>query len=558
MKLAAIYSRVSTDEQSKGYSLQTQIDACQNYAIERGYTVVEIFSDDYTGAALDRPALNKLREYLIHNPLDVVIVYDIDRLARKSAYQVLIEEEFIRAGVVVEFVMGQYEDSDEGRLQKQIKGVIAEYEKAKILERSKRGKRGKAKSGFVLTGARPPYGYKVKSEPHKAWLEIDEEEAPIVRTIFDWYVNGDETGSPMSAQAISTRLTQMGVPTRGDKQRHFFKKHGNGVWQRAMIIHVLTNETYTGVWYFGKTKMVDDGKRREPQSKRGFGKQVPRSRDEWIRVDVPQIIDPMTFAQAQKMKEEKKRILSGHTEYEYLMKGRLRCIKCGYAMSGHTVRKRNKYYRCKGKMQVVKLCDMPDVRLDWVDNIVWEWAKMIIENPENLREGLDGVQQELQHANQALFERLDIVKEQIEKYQEQLDRLLDLYLDGNFPKEVLADRKARLEELLLNLGKEQNDLLSHVREVTLTDDQLGYIEEFCAKIRQGLDKADFNVKRQIIQLLDIRGKIAFENGERVLYLKCLIEPREPQAVSRVPILPSSNTGAIATICIACRLILPSR
>ncbi|MBI2333949.1 MAG: recombinase family protein, partial [Chloroflexi bacterium] len=414
------------------------------------------------------------------------------------------------------------------------------------------------KSGFVLTGARPPYGYKVKSEPHKAWLEIDEEEAPIVRTIFDWYVNGDETGSPMSAQAISTRLTQMGVPTRGDKQRHFFKKHGNGVWQRAMIIHVLTNETYTGVWYFGKTKMVDDGKRREPQSKRGFGKQVPRSRDEWIRVDVPQIIDPMTFAQAQKMKEEKKRILSGHTEYEYLMKGRLRCIKCGYAMSGHTVRKRNKYYRCKGKMQVVKLCDMPDVRLDWVDNIVWEWAKMIIENPENLREGLDGVQQELQHANQALFERLDIVKEQIEKYQEQLDRLLDLYLDGNFPKEVLADRKARLEELLLNLGKEQNDLLSHVREVTLTDDQLGYIEEFCAKIRQGLDKADFNVKRQIIQLLDIRGKIAFENGERVLYLKCLIEPREPQAVSRVPILPSSNTGAIATICIACRLILPSR
>ena len=558
MKLAAIYSRVSTDEQSKGYSLQTQVDACQDYAEQRGYTVTAKFIDDYTGAALDRPALNQLRDYIVNNPLDVIIVYDIDRLARKSAYQVLIEEEFNRAGVAIEFVMGQYEDTDEGRLQKQIKGVIAEYEKAKILERSKRGKRGKAKSGFVLTGARPPYGYKVKSEPHKAWLEIDDEEARIVRTIFDWYVNGDENGAPMSAQAISSRLTQMGVPTRGDKQKHFFKKHGNGVWQRAMIIHVLTNETYTGVWHFGKTKMIDDGKRREPQSKRGFGKQVPRSRDEWIQVDVPQIIDPITFAKAQKMKEEKKKILSGHTEYEYLMKGRLRCIKCGYAMSGHTVRGRNQYYRCKGKMQVVKLCDMPDVRLDWVDHIVWAWAKMIIESPENLREGLDGVQQELQQANQALFERLSIVEEQMNKYQEQLDRLLDLYLDGNFPKEVLAERKTRLEELILNLGKEQNDLLSHVREVTLTDDQLGYIEEFCAKIRKGLDKADFNVKRQIIQLLDIRGKIAYENGERVLYLKCLIEPREPQAVSRVPISPSLNIGGIVTMPCACPRTVPFR
>ena len=159
MKLAAIYSRVSTDEQTKGYSLQTQIDACNVYAKERRYTVTESFTDDYTGAAIDRPALNQLRDYMMNNPLDVVIVYDIDRLARKSAYQVLIEEEFKREGVVIEFVMAQYDDTDEGRLQKQIRGVIAEYEKAKILERSKRGKRGKAKSGFVVAGSRPPYGY---------------------------------------------------------------------------------------------------------------------------------------------------------------------------------------------------------------------------------------------------------------------------------------------------------------------------------------------------------------------------------------------------------------
>jgi site-specific DNA recombinase len=541
-KQAAIYSRVSTDEQAKGYSLKTQIEACQAYAHERGYTVTATFSDDYTGAAIDRPALNKLRDYMIRNSLDVVIVYDIDRLARKSAYQVLIEEEFKRAGVIIEFVMGQYEDSDEGRLQKQIRGVIAEYEKAKILERSKRGKRGKAQSGFVLTGARPPYGYKVKSEAHKAWLEIDESEAAIVRMVYDWYLRGDESGLPMSANSIAKRLTKLGLPTRGDKQNHFAKKHGLGVWQRAMIIHILTNETYTGVWYFGKTKMIDDGKHREPQNKRGLGKQVARAQEEWISVNVPAIIDRATFDLAQKRKGYNKRLLSGHTKHEYLMKGRLSCSKCGYSLRGHTIRGKNQYYYCKGKEQVVKLCDMPSVRGDWVNSLVWAWAKMIIENPENLRLGLDNLQSELQQTNQALFDRMAIIDEQIQEYQKQLDKLLDLYLGGEFPKEILTERKSRLEQMIAGLTKEQNDLAGHIRKVAITDDQLSYIQSFCAKIRKGLDQADFNTKRQIIELLDIRGKVAFENNEKVIYLKCLISQ---QQVSRVLISPLSNTGATA-------------
>ncbi|MBE7433119.1 MAG: recombinase family protein [Anaerolineales bacterium] len=549
MKLAAIYSRVSTDEQSKGYSLQTQIDACHTYALERGYTVVEVFTDDYTGAAIDRPALNNLRDYMARNPLDVVIVYDIDRLARKSAYQVLIEEEFNRAGVAIEFVMAQYEDNDEGRLQKQIRGVIAEYEKAKIMERSKRGKRGKAKSGFVVAGSRPPYGYRVLSEPHKAWFEIDEDEAAVVRMIFDWYINGDERGVRLSANGIAKKLTRMRVPTRGDREEHVAKKHGRGVWQRAMVIHVLTNETYTGTWYFGKTKMIDDGKKRKPRTKCGFGKQVPRSRDEWIPVDVPQIIDPDTFARATKRKEELHVQRGGHAVKEYLMKSRLTCSKCGYAMRGQFVRQKHQYYLCNGRRQVVSLCDMPSIRGDWVDAVVWEWAKMIIESPENLRVGLDDVQKELEQENQSLFNRLGILEEQMSQYQSQLDKLLDLYLDGNFPKEVLTERKSRLEELLFNLGKEKNDLMSHVRHVTMTDDQLNYIEAFCAKIRKGLDRVDFNTKRQIIELLDIRGKVAFENGQKVLYLKCLIDPidsEEQQQRLPMQISPSLNTGEIVT------------
>ena len=101
----------------------------------------------------------------------------------------------------------------------------------------------------------------------------------------------------------------------------------------------------------------------------------------------------------------------------------------------------------------------------------------------------------------------------------------------------MTERKARLEDLLFNLGKEQNELMSHIKHVTITDDQLAYIEEFCAKIRKGLEKADFKTKRQIIELLDIRGQIAFENDEKVVYLKCLITLPEQQQVLRMPISP---------------------
>ena len=162
-KQSIIYARVSTDEQTKGYSLQTQVEACKQYAVEKGYIVLRIFSEDYSGASLDRPELNNVRDFLAKEEVDVVIVYDVDRLARKSIYQALIEEEFLRDGAIIEYVIGQYDNSDEGRLQKQIRGSIAEYEKAKILERSKRGKRGKAMRGFVLVGSRPPYAYRVVS-----------------------------------------------------------------------------------------------------------------------------------------------------------------------------------------------------------------------------------------------------------------------------------------------------------------------------------------------------------------------------------------------------------
>ena len=250
-KRAIIYVRVSTDEQAKGYSLQTQVEGCTRYAQEMGYAIAATFQEDYTGTTLDRPALNEMRNFITSDSsISVLIVYDLDRIARKSILQMILEEELHRSGIICEYVIGRYEDSDEGRLQKQIRASIAEYEKAKILERSKRGKRGKAQSGFVLVGDRPPYGYKVNTEPHKAWLEVDEDEAKIVRLVYQWYLFGNETKVPLSMNAITVKLTELRVLTRGDKFSQVAKKRDPGVWSSPMVRHILRNETYTGTWHY--------------------------------------------------------------------------------------------------------------------------------------------------------------------------------------------------------------------------------------------------------------------------------------------------------------------
>ena len=143
IKRVSTYARVSTEDQAKhGYSLPTQMEACRKYAEERGWSVVAEISDDgISGAAFDRPGLDRIRDMAQAGEITGVVVYEIDRLSRKLAHQLIIEEELGQAGVSVHYVLGDYADTDEGRLMKQIRGAISEFERAKIRERMRRGRR---------------------------------------------------------------------------------------------------------------------------------------------------------------------------------------------------------------------------------------------------------------------------------------------------------------------------------------------------------------------------------------------------------------------------------
>ena len=196
-KRAVLYARTSYyDRGNNGRNLAGQLEMCREYALSRGWRVVaELAEDDrgVSGASFDLPELNKALEMARVGGFDVLVVRELDRFARNLAKQLIVEGEFKQAGVDVEYVLGEYDDTPEGNMMKNIRAVIAEYERLKIAERTRRGRRRKVKKGHVSVAQQPPYGYRTAENGGKNTLEIYEPEARIIRLIFEWYTDPNVT-----------------------------------------------------------------------------------------------------------------------------------------------------------------------------------------------------------------------------------------------------------------------------------------------------------------------------------------------------------------------------
>jgi site-specific DNA recombinase len=518
-KRAVIYARVSYDDRpNEDRNLEGQIEDGRAYCREKGYRIVaELAEDDRgaSGADWDLPMLNQALEMARAGECDVLVTRELDRFARGLAKQLVVESEFKRRGVEVEYIEGEYPDTPEGQLSKNIRAVIAEFEREKINQRMTRGRRNIVKRGKVmLHGQNPPYGYRVESR----MLVIYEPEARIVRLIFTWYVYGDENGKKLSIKAIARRLTKMGIPTHTDTRKRGYKKRGYGEWSAGTVADMLSNETYSGVWHYGK---------RNKESRRN-------PRESWLPVEVPIIVSREVWEAAQERKGHNKAMASRNSKYEYLVGRRVTCGQCArekpYEMYGKPVQKgKYLYYVCpaadRARRMPGQLCDNGYFRADQVDAAVWEWVRDLLLNPEALRQNLEKQQAEQERANQPLWDRLAAIDDLLADNRRQLEKLLDLYLSGDFPKEVLTERKSRLETTIATLEKERVDLALTLESQTLTDDQIMTIEGFAKKVSAGLEMADqdFEARRQIIDLLDMRVTLAIEDGKKIAHLRCLLD-----------------------------------
>lgn len=533
-KRAVLYARVSGDDRGNdGRNLAGQLEMCREYALQNGWVVLaELAEDDRgaSGASFELPELNQVREMAHNSEFDILVVREIDRLSRNLAKQLIVEEELKRSGVQIEYALGEYPDTPEGRLNKHIRATIAEYEREKINERMIRGRRLKARAGNVIVHGHPPYGYKVEEVDGKMMLVVHEPEAKVVRSIFTWYVHGDESGKPLSIKAIARKLE--GIPTKQDLTGSGTKTRGYGKWASASVHGILKNETYAGVWRYGKN----------------HGKRVQRPAEYQITVEVPAIVSREDWQGAQDRRQENKRQAKGRRKFYYMLRGRVTCGECGGTMYGHShvdlkSGKPYSYYQCRSLSRPDRYpdhtCTTMRFRADHVDTAVWDWIRSLLTEPHELMEQLMARREKQEVENAPLRERLKVVDDLQADNRRQLERLIDLYLTSEFSKEVLVDRKQRLESTIEALAKERNNLLAHLEARALTAEQIQSIQDFSTKVRKGFIAADaddqFETRRKIMAEMDVRVILTIEDNEKVGYASCILGEEVLHTISK-------NTG----------------
>lgn len=535
-KRAVIYARVSGDDRGKdGRNLAGQIAMGREYAAKHGYSIIaELPEDDRgaSGAEIDLPKLNEIREMAARRQIDVLIVREIDRLSRNLAKQLIVEEELRRRGVSIEYVLGEYPNTPEGDLMKHIRASISEYERYKITERQTRGRQLSLRRGNIIVYSHIPYGYLLKKEGSTSRLEIYEPEARIIRLIYNHYLGISE--EKMSLQKIAKHLNALGVerPIVSQKRKleaktgrpAQFAEHTNG-WTMSSVQRVLRTETYAGVWRYGKYRYS-----------KSQHKVIKNPQENLITVEVPAIISRETWEAAQAQTEENRKKLRRNPRYPYLLLGHVVCLHCESPMTGRiggNSKKPHPYYRCgvrwlkKAPRGAMRDCDgYKEFRADCVDWVVWEWIRSFLLDPENLRREIDRACAERDKHILPLKERLAIVDDLIRANQVQVERLLDLYQHDQaqaMVKDALLERLSRLKETTANLENERAKLMIQIDAQNVSNEQLKEVETIAAKMREAIEMAaeDIGTQRYVVDKLEIEVKLGMENGERVAYAQCV-------------------------------------
>lgn len=522
-KRVVLYARVSSERQEEGTSLDGQIDRMRKRAQERGYTIVEEIREVHTGIDPHRPGLKRLEEMAAAKEIDLVLVYALDRFMRDATQAVIVEASLESRGVKIEYM--DLPDESTGpayRLVKSMLREMAQLERERIIERVTRGHRDRVKQGSVIVYGQPPYGYRsVKGEDGLFRLEIEPAEAQIVRLIFGWYVHGDGQSGPLTMREITKRLTEMGIPTRMAGK----KKRPAGYWSGSVVSQILSSSVYVGKWYYGK-RNCRQRVRKNP-------------RDHWIGVAVPSIIEPALWEAAQRRRKENREMARRSTKREYLLRRRVVCGDCGLKLRCHAARSKGKlylYYSCIAgahhKFEAPRPCGLPLFRADVVDAVVWDWVKGLLSDPANLAHYLERERDRREETLAPLRERLAVIEGLLVKRRRELERALDLYLSGTFEKDILLERKAKLEEEIARLEGERESVNAHLSRCELSEAQIQTIEALAGRVREALGTADtrFDIRRQLVDLLDVQARLAVEGGEKVVYVRCVIAPETMLAI----------------------------
>jgi site-specific DNA recombinase len=506
---AALYARVSGEQQEKEDTIASQLEAVTRQIAADGFPCepeLQFVDDGFSGYILARPGLERLRDQAAAGAIDRLYMLDPDRLSRKYAYQVLLLEELARCGVAVIFLKNPIGRGPEQDLLLQVQGMIAEYERAKIMERCRRGKQHAARRGSVNVLGHAPYGYRYVSKHEgggEARYQVLAEEARVVQKIFAWV--GQER---CSIREVCRRLRSEGIPTRT----------GRAVWNRVTVCMMLKNPAYRGKAAFGKTRSVEYKPQRlrphrnRPEQPRRLVTTVDTSQEEQIFIDVPALVSDELFDAVQAQLEENRRRRRHQLGSErYLLQGLIVCKRCGYGYYGKLVsrasangegRMARVYYRCTGsdthRLGGQRLCWNKMVRTDVLDAAVWEDVCRLLTEPDRVRKeyerrlqgAVDGPDHEVEH----LIKLIHNVKKMI-------SRLIDAYGAGLIDQSEFEPRISAAKQRLANLEAEHRQRLGEASQEAELRLVIGQLEEFAKRVSQGLEEPDWKTRREVVRAL---------------------------------------------------------
>ena len=531
----ALYARVSTERQQERGTVTSQLEALRAAAKADGHEVIEEFVDDgYSGARLDRPALDRLRDAAEAGVLDGVICLCADRLARVYAYQVLILEELARFGVSVQFLEGPAHGEDpQATLLVQMQGVIAEYERAKIAERYRRGKLYRARQGEIPFW-KTSYGHRrvVPADGGPARIEIFEPEAEIVRCIFHGYVE-----RARSIRQIALDLLDGGTPS----------PTGKPIWGTSTITRLLNNEAYIGTVYYNRRESLEGNGPRGARNRKTRNRERPR--EEWIPIKVPAIIDRDMFDRVKQIKRDNSKWNPRGAEWGvWLLRGLIECGHCHLGCNCHRMRGRNgtwhRYYYCRGH-DVLRAhspegrCPERNIRADELDEYVFGQVRQVLLDPRQLIAGeravIAGAPANENELVAAQLKRLDSA---LNSHERERIRLLDAYQAGLLELDELTRRTATLTARRDQLAQEKTTLTNRSAELATENRLRRRLASFAEQIAVTLDDLDVDSRRRLLRLVVEKIRVT---GWRVeIHLKIPLPDDTPDDDPQAPGLPPDD------------------
>ena len=495
----AVYARVSTQRQAHTQTIEQQLERLRAVIDERGWQLIDAhtFRDDgQSGASLNRPALDRLRDAVRLGEVDRVLVTEPDRLARNYVHQMVLLDEFERFGCQAEFLDRPMGNDPHDRLLLQIRGAVAEYERTLIADRLRRGRLAKYRAGVLLPWTRPPYGYRLSPDrprdPSGVWVE--EGEAAVVREIFARY-----TGQGSSLCQLALHLEAQGIPTPGGKR----------LWSISTLRAILRQPAYTGQVFAGRHRT------RPPRIRRSATHAIGRPHESlvelppeaWIPVaTIPALVSEEQFeAAGRQLARNRGFARRNNTAHRYLLRALVSCGVCLAACTGRYAQGRLAYYVCSGKGKAIHSrketkCPSRFAPAGQLDELVWGDLCEVLTHPESVTPALERAAggQWLPQELQARREQARRARRQVKQH---VDRLTEAYLGGVIPLPEYQRRRRDLEARQLGLDGLEERLAGQADRQAELAGMVSSLEAFCRRVQAGLADATFAQKRQLVELL---------------------------------------------------------